>query len=585
MKLKSKLLLIMVVLAMAISLAGCGGVPNFSLNVLKEGEGTVAVNPDKRTFTNGEKVSITAVPGSNYFFSHFEVDGSIREENPVSFEMRKNTTVKAVFLADPVNPDNLVVNVRGDGKVFKSPDKSGYNIGDIVTLTAVAVTGWYFDHWEGDLSGNETEKIINLDAPKTVTAVFGTTNFLLNVDVQGEGTVIKSPEKSAYNNGETVTLTARPAVGWVFDHWEGDLSGSAAEATITVNTNKYVKAVFVKEIYSITTQSVGMGMIALNPQKSGYTYGETVEVSVAPMAGWYFDHWEGDLSGSETKKTITVNGNKSVTAFFGELGSISGYIECAGGNVTLVEMEKTQFYNIPANFTFENLKPGTYHLTLQKPGYQSTFYTVNVEPGQTADLGNLTVGSKLKGDVGDLRESHEFKGSPTIGLTGDPFIAVIDHRQTIHVSGNLGNGSEATRFITLYLNGTNVYEKRNSSSSSLPYSADVTINPGTLEYCLSFSSSMTLTYHKDIGYPVTFIDRTWGYGSTIVTVSGEDAYSGVKSVQYSLSSSPTAAGTYQTISNGGTVTINDTGVWYLHVRVIDNAGHETNRVEGPYIIP
>lgn len=32
--------------------------------------------------------------------------------------------------------------------------------------------------------------------------------------------------------------------------------------------------------------------------------------------GWTFDHWEGDLSGSENPTTITLDGDKSVTAVF-----------------------------------------------------------------------------------------------------------------------------------------------------------------------------------------------------------------------------------------------------------------------------
>ena len=333
-------LVLLLAVAVMVSLAGCsGGTPSFSLTVTKEGDGAVAVTPSKGTFTNGEKVSITAAPGANHSFSHFEVNGSSDAANPVSFEMRKNTTVKAVFKSDPVDPGNLMVNIKGDGRVIKDPQKEYYNIGDIVTLTAVSGAGWYFDHWEGDLEGSEPtnpELVINLDAKKTVTAVFGTTNFLLNIALQGEGTVTRSPEKTAYNHGETVALTATPAVGWLFDHWEGDLASGAAEETITVDTNKNVTAVFVKEIYTITTANVGMGMVGLSPQKTGYTYGEQVEVSVAPMSGWLFDHWEGDLNGTEMTKTITIDGNKTVTAFFRDYAKVTvNYTGAHSPEVTL----------------------------------------------------------------------------------------------------------------------------------------------------------------------------------------------------------------------------------------------------------
>lgn len=340
-------LVLLLAVAVMVSLAGCsGGTPSFSLTVTKEGDGEVAFTPSKGTFTNGEKVTITAVPGANHSFSHFEVNGSSNGANPVSFEMRKNTTVKAVFKADPVDPGNLMINIKGDGRVIKDPQKEYYNIGDIVSLTAVSGAGWYFDHWEGDLEGSEPtnpELVINLDAKKTVTAVFETTNFLLNINQQGEGTVTRSPERTAYNHGETVTLTATPAVGWLFDHWEGDLSGSAAEDTITVDTNKNVTAVFVKETYTINTQIVGMGTVKLNPQKAGYTYGDEVEVTVAPMSGYLFDHWEGDLNGTEETKTITIDGNKTVTAFFRNYAKVTvNYTGAHSPEVTLSYLDQAK---------------------------------------------------------------------------------------------------------------------------------------------------------------------------------------------------------------------------------------------------
>lgn len=87
-----------------------------------------------------------------------------------------------------------------------------------------------------------------------------------------------------------------------------------------------------------------------------------------------------------------------------EYGSITGYISCTNGNITLVERKETQYYNNPAYFKFDKLEPGTYHLTLQKPDYQSVFYTVKVEPGKTTDMGNIDVGRKLDGVDGDKIE-------------------------------------------------------------------------------------------------------------------------------------------------------------------------------------
>ena len=69
--------------------------------------------------------------------------------------------------------------------------------------------------------------------------------YSLTVSVSGSGSVSRSPNKSSYGCNETVTLTASPSQGWRFDHWGGDLSGTANPTTITMNGNKAVVAYFV----------------------------------------------------------------------------------------------------------------------------------------------------------------------------------------------------------------------------------------------------------------------------------------------------------------------------------------------------
>ncbi len=68
--------------------------------------------------------------------------------------------------------------------------------------------------------------------------------YILTINTVGNGTVVKSPDKTTYTYGEVVTLTANPAVGWSFDSWSGDLSGSDNPATLTIDGNKSVAANF-----------------------------------------------------------------------------------------------------------------------------------------------------------------------------------------------------------------------------------------------------------------------------------------------------------------------------------------------------
>lgn len=297
----------------------------------------------------------------------------------------------------------------------------------------------------------------------------------------------------------------------------------------------------------------------------------------------------------EQLKIIDVAPNENVNAGTVTLepitGTITGYITCTNGNITLVERKETQYYNIPAYFTFENLKPGTYHLTLQKPNYQSTFYTVSVGPGQTVNLGSLNVG--------------EYKPNTNSGKTVTVYATLrysIDYGYRQPIISAYEDGAYGNPTLTVNINcpqkcgyiwlnyGTS---GNNFKNQDLVYDGQVYNLPGRhlwqgafrCGYNPEHECSVKLEYNCDTGAPNINISKTWGYGPTSVTVSGEDTYSGVQSVQYSISSSPTSAGAYQTISNGGTVTINSKGIWYLHVKLTDNVGHVSTRVEGPYIIP
>jgi hypothetical protein len=151
------------------------------------------------------------------------------------------------------------------------------------------------------------------------------TNYTLttNVSPVGSGSITLSPPGGSYAPGTVVTVTADPATGYHFDHWTGDLSGSTNPTTITMNGNKNVTAVFVLNQYTLTVNTSGQGSVDLNPPGGIYNHGTTVQLTANAATGWHFDAWSGDLSGSANPATITMNGNRTVTATFGLLGDLN----------------------------------------------------------------------------------------------------------------------------------------------------------------------------------------------------------------------------------------------------------------------
>jgi hypothetical protein len=62
------------------------------------------------------------------------------------------------------------VSPTGGGSV--SPSGGTYDEGTDVILTAIPASGYIFDHWSGDVSGNDTSVTITMDANKSVIATF-----------------------------------------------------------------------------------------------------------------------------------------------------------------------------------------------------------------------------------------------------------------------------------------------------------------------------------------------------------------------------------------------------------------------------
>ena len=161
--------------------------------------------------------------------------------------------------------------------------------------------------------------VTNDTAYVPITVTNGTVilrEFTLSVALDGSGSVTKNPNQTTYSYGTVVQLTAIADSGWVFSSWSGNLSGSTNPASITMNGNRSVTAHFTQNQYTLTVSIDGSGSVTKSPNQATYTFGQVVTLTAVPGGGWGFSSWSGDLSGSQNPKTITMNGNKAVTAHF-----------------------------------------------------------------------------------------------------------------------------------------------------------------------------------------------------------------------------------------------------------------------------
>ncbi len=289
------------------------------------GGGIVSQNPSISAYDSASVVTITATPANGYRFAGWSGDIS-GGQNPIAVTVDSDKIIEATFeLDNGIDQFTLTANINGMGNVTLSPDDGIYDEGTVVTLTALADVGYQFNGWSGDLSGLGNPAQITMDSDKNITATFTELPFnifILSVVTSGNGTVTLSPPGGIYIEGTPVTVTASPGAGHEFSGWSGDLTGTTSPATITMNSDKSIVATFVEqtiEQYSLTLNPTGSGSIIANPPGGVYDEGTVVTLTAVPDANYQFDGWSGDLSGTTSPTTITMDGDKTVNAAFSEI--------------------------------------------------------------------------------------------------------------------------------------------------------------------------------------------------------------------------------------------------------------------------
>jgi hypothetical protein len=232
--------------------------------------------------------------------------------NPTVLTIQGNAIVTATFTQ---NIYTLTTSVEGSGSIGIN-NTGPLHYGDIVQLTATADIGWTFDHWKGDLTGSTNPTTLTITGNMAVIANFTQNVYTLTVNVVGTGCSVSRDNNGPYHYNDVVHLTANAAVGWTFDHWSGALSGNANPAALTINGNLTVAATFTQDQYTLTITTTGSGTVDKNPNTATYTYGVIVTLTANPAAGWSFDHWTGDISGTTNPTTINMTGSKAISAIF-----------------------------------------------------------------------------------------------------------------------------------------------------------------------------------------------------------------------------------------------------------------------------
>jgi Divergent InlB B-repeat domain len=323
---------------------------NFPLTLESEGSGSGTIEceveegpaePCDPEYPAGTEIAFVADPDAGSEFSEWGGD-CIGQGDECELTIEEATLVTAVFELEEV-PLEVFAEGPGVGEIECEVElgpveacETEYPFGTEIVFVAEPDSESEFVEWGGDCSGNE-ECELTMDEEHFVSALFDVLHFPLVVEVEGKGTVTSSPEgidcgsecEAEFEEGETVTLTAKPAPGSEFVEWEGcDEEPAADECEVTMDEEREVSAVFDFEPgteFLLEVEVEGEGTVTSSPAgidcgsecEAEFEAGATVTLTAEASIGFKFVKWEGcGAEPSPTECEVTIDEDRVIVAIF-----------------------------------------------------------------------------------------------------------------------------------------------------------------------------------------------------------------------------------------------------------------------------
>jgi hypothetical protein len=212
-------------------------------------------------------------------------------------------------------------------------------------LKATAATDNGFFAWTGDIF--DLGDSIDIDNGNySINAEFysnSTPFWTLTSDKEGPGDILLSLNGDLWAvlpNGTkdipktytSVELDVSPSDSFIA--WKGNLAGNVGRKTLTMNGDKTITAVFssnkdADRTLTVTVEGSGKVQWTLDPlgewadisSSATITLSDGISVTLRAVPDEdAFSHWSGSLTGDVEQQTLTMDGNKTVTAVFGAEG-------------------------------------------------------------------------------------------------------------------------------------------------------------------------------------------------------------------------------------------------------------------------
>jgi uncharacterized protein (TIGR02145 family)/uncharacterized repeat protein (TIGR02543 family) len=328
-----------------------------------------------------------------------------------TYTVTSNVTLYAKWTAI-----NCAVTFNGNGATSGIPTAMNAVYSGSITLPSMARTGYTFGGWYENSAGTGTgyaggtsytvTKDITLYA--NWTPVTYTITYTLN-----DGAVTPANPVSYTVETASFTLTNPTRSCYTFTGWTGS-NGTTAQTTVSIpqgsTGNKNYTANWAINTYTLTTTAnpSGGGTISRSPNLTSYDCGTSVLLTATASAGYTFTGWSSDASGTANPVTVTMNGNKSVTANFVATYTLTTIANPSGGG-TFSRNPDNGSYNAGTSVSVTATATSGYTFTGWSGASTSTSSSITI----TMD-GNKTLTANFAQVFTDTRNNKTYK-KVTIG--------------------------------------------------------------------------------------------------------------------------------------------------------------------------
>ena len=394
----------------------------------------------------------------------------------------------------------------------------------------------------------------------------------LTVNTQGTGTVSVAADQPAnadgtYPMGTMISLTAVPVAGTSeFGSWTGDITATANPApAFALNNDMTVTAVFTG-LYNLTVNTSGSGSVSKTPAAGPYRQGSSVSLTATPAEGYVIDRWEGVTTSSGNTASVTMDSNKTVTAYFKLLtyrlttsSDVNGTVSVSSSapanadgsynwgttlTLTATPVNNQYVFNAWSGDLTGTVNPGTLVIKSDKSvtaSFKASSYKLTVTSGAN---GTVTVTSSVPANA-----DGSYNYGTTLTLTAAPANSQVTFDAW---SGDLtGNANPATLVMNSNKSVTAGF-KASSYRLTVNPAANGTINiassvPANADGSYNFGTTVTLTA---VPANTQFAFNTWSGDltgttspATLVMNSDKSVTASFKAASYPLTVNTGANGT------------------------------------------